>query len=231
MACRARRRRAFAFDQFSGQPLGLGIFTANHSHHRFHGGDAEAEFWLANRCHRHAEIFRREHVAEPDQRDVLGNPPALGEQGVRAADGHEVADGLHGGGLAAFVEHLQGGLRPIFDRAAGLEHEFVVHLESCFAQGAAISLETFMRPWRGRRAGEIRDLFVAEFDQMLRGVVARHEFLDFHAGEGFAESIGRSRGNRAISSSVYARTSRTGGQKSRQRISSAGVRLRSNGAP
>jgi hypothetical protein len=39
----------------------------------------------------------------------------------RAADGDEVVDGLHGGRVAGFIEHLQRGVRAVFDRAAGLK--------------------------------------------------------------------------------------------------------------
>jgi hypothetical protein len=96
----------------------------------------------------HAKIFRRQHVAEADEGNVLGNLQALREEGFRAADGHEVVDGLDGGGIAGFIEHLQRGLGAVFDRAAGLKHELVVHVQIGLAQGAAVAFKAVVRPRR-----------------------------------------------------------------------------------
>ena len=72
-----------------------------------------------------------------------------------------------------------------------MKNKLVVHLNVRLAQGAAVALETLMRPWRGGRAGEIGDFLVAEAEQMSRGVVAGDEFLDFDGGKTFAERRGR----------------------------------------
>jgi hypothetical protein len=100
------RGGAFAFDQFGGQTFGFHRLAAKQTGHHVHRGHGEPEFGLADGGQWHAKELSRQHIAEADERDVLGNPQPLGEQRFSAADGDEVIHGLHRGGVAGFVEHL-----------------------------------------------------------------------------------------------------------------------------
>ena len=101
----------------------------------------------------------------------------------------------NGGGVALFLQHLHGSFDAVLNGAAGLEDEPVVHFQIGLAQGAAVALETLVRPRRDSRTGEIGNAFVAELEQMPGHIVAGDKFLNLHAHEGPAERRGRAEQN------------------------------------
>ncbi len=94
-------------------------------------------------------------IPEAGHRNILRDLEAMAQERLRAADGHDIIDRLHGGGIGGFVDHLQGRFGAVLDRPAGLKDQPVIHLQAGFAQGPAITLEPFLvsTAWRGGPPG------------------------------------------------------------------------------
>lgn len=135
-------------------------------------------------------MFTQQDIAEADDRDILRNSASVGQESLRAADGHEVVDGLHGSGIAGFLEHLAASLGTIRYIAPRLKNELVVHVHATLAQGAPIPFEPFLGPGCVEWPGEKGDPFMAEFEQMLGGAEAGIEIIGFHVYELLTERGG-----------------------------------------
>ena len=139
--------------RLGGQALGRRTLAAHELLHGIHRGGAQAKLRLVQRGQRHPEMLADEGIAKPDYRDVLRNPKSLLEHCFGTSNGDKVVDRLHGGGVGSFVNQLAGGLGSVLDGAPRLEYEFLVHVQPRLPQGAAVTLEPFLRsraPWAGR---------------------------------------------------------------------------------
>ena len=131
-------------DQLRREPAALGAPRAEPCHHELDGDRAEAELRLAHGGEGNAEVLGGEDVSEAGDGDVLGNAKPLSKEGLGGADGHEVVDGLDGGGPGLFLHPLERGVGALLERGAGVEDKGVVRLDPGIAQGPAIPLEPFM---------------------------------------------------------------------------------------